>query len=637
MVATDSHQINSICMNNNIINTVSNNNSSSSSASVSGGDLKVDDCCVVIKVDDDLSFCSSEEEDSSSDEHCYASTKTTTTNNYKHRSHLNNNNKNIDENENIINTNTTSITYNHNNSSSNNHRNHSTNYQTNNKANMVIGAEDLVRIRHRISQLYVKQNVIVAPCLSKLYLSHSGAGNNNNNSTTGKNRRRNSVATPTTHTSTAVNDNVNINNNGNASDDVDWFYFGTGLVAIIYDPEQNDLKLTMFERNGIRLVWSVKWTDNVRVTRSGAPNFHIVSSNSCSDGKVVKNNKQNVNDEQHVGILYENRDVAELVSQTVSLIYDRIKISRKCEAMMVVTRDEPQTTQMPPQGSGTTTIKRTTNGVESGTSTKTLTRKPLKKRFERSSTLKDALLHRNRSTEVDDTLCEQRRNLRSATVHEFSSKEELEKKAEQAAAAAATAENRPKSECCEQARLLRLSRADSFRKSRSNTFDNSNTAKTINNSTISSSNNSSNSKKTARMSLQKSFDEVTTRGKENLVRMLFKKRRISRTQSLQVEDRRNKNINNGASTTTTTENQLGYNDHECDVSDCTHGGDVKQYERSVRLVKPRASTDTMLLCDSMRTLFEAGIAARNQRERKTWMRTLRDRDAQSTDLCVTEL
>ena len=57
----------------------------------------------------------------------------------------------------------------------------------------------------------------------------------------------------------------------------------------------------------------------------------------------------------------------------------------------------------------------------------------------------------------------------------------------------------------------------------------------------------------------------------------------------------------------------------------------------IRDSKPRASTDTMLLCDSMRTLFEAGIAARNERERKNWMRTLRNKDAQSTDLCVTEL
>ena len=411
---------------------------------------------------------------------------------------------------------------------------------------MVIGPEDLVRIRHRINQIYVKQNVIVAPCLSKLYLSHDES-------------------------------DVGLTHLPRHKDDLDWFYFGMGLVAIIYDPEKNDVKITMFERNDVRLVWSLKWTDIVQVVKP-APNFHIL--NSMENGKT-----------QHVGILYENRDVAELVSQTITLIYDRIKISKKCSKAMVETSQGSDSTIMKPN---IETLSSTT------TATMTLQRKP--KKFERSSTLKDALLTRNKSIEVDML---QRKNLRSATVHEFTTNGHDTKndfKREELIAA----ENRPRSECCEQTRLLKLSRADSFRKSRSRTFD------------VATPNNNNNKNKT-RMSLQKSFDEAASKGKDNLVKILFKKRRISRTQSLQVEDRKN------------------IKEHQ-QQEECSGTRDgSKQYERAVKLVKPRASTDTMLLCDSMRSLFEAGISARNERERKSWMKTLRSKDAQSTDLCVTEL
>ena len=216
----------------------------------------------------------------------------------------------------------------------------------------------------------------------------------------------------------------------------------------------------------------------------------------------------------------------------------------------------------------------------------------------------------------------QRRNLRSATVHEFSTNggRDTEIKNDFKRDELLAAENRPRSECCEQtSRLLKLSRADSFRKSRSSTFDSAMTTTTTA-PTITTINNKSKSR-----SLGKSFDEAASRGKDNLVKILFKKRRISRTQSLQVEDRK------------IAHREEEQQPRECSGDSSPHGDSSKQYERPVRLVKPRASTDTMLLCDSMRTLFEAGIAARNERERKNWMRTLRNKDAQSTDLCVTEL
>ena len=474
---------------------------------------------------------------------------------------------------------------------------------SNSNRKMVIGPEDLVRIRQRIGQIYVKQNVIVAPCLSKLYLSHDESNGS------------------------AVKHLPACGDTNNKDDDseLDWFYFGMGLVAIIYDPEKNDVKMTMFERNDVRLVWSLKWTDIVRVAKP-APNFHILNS-------MTENGKS----QQHVGILYENRDVAELVSQTITLIYDRIKISRQCDGNDSVDSGATTTTIIEKefkssQGSDSTAKPNNNNNnnnketasltVVQTDGTMSLQRKQPKRLFERSNTLKDALFARhnnnnNKSLELDML---QRRNLRSATVHEFSTnggrdtKIRNDFKRDELLAA----ENRPRSECCEQtSRLLKLSRADSFRKSRSSTFDSAMaTTKSPTTTTIYN--------KSKSRSLGKSFDEAASRGKDNLVKILFKKRRISRTQSLQVEDRK-------------IGHRVEQQPQECSGGSSTHGDSSKQYERPVRLVKPRASTDTMLLCDSMRTLFEAGIAARNERERKNWMRTLRNKDAQSTDLCVTEL
>ncbi|XP_066913675.1 uncharacterized protein [Clytia hemisphaerica] len=390
---------------------------------------------------------------------------------------------------------------------------------------MVIGANDLLRIRDRISELYFKQNVIVAPCLSKLYMARDGCDTTVDNQTT---------------------------------DNPDWVYFGMGIVALIYDHEQNDVKMTLFDRNEVRLMWCLKWTTKV-ATQMTMSNFYTITNNI---------------EDQHIGILFENKDVAELIAQTISLIFESIKEARRYSGVDLI-----DTTKALLKPTFSLPLKRS-----------------LHKNEDRRGSLKDTLLRK--VSRINSPTKEQlpQTKLRSATVHQFSG--HMARRAIEI-----STDCRPKSDCTDQTRLLKLSRADSFRKMRSTSFDCESIAETP---------------ITTITKPKKSFSDESNKFKENLTKILFKKRRISRTQSLQVEDRKNSKV---------LENQSSGESNE----------DSKQYERSVKLIKPRAFTDTMLLCDSMKFVIEAGLTARNQRERKHWVKTLRTEDTPSTDLCVTEL
>ena len=383
--------------------------------------------------------------------------------------------------------------------------------------NMVIDADELLHVRNRINELYFNQKVIVAPCLSKLYLS-----------------RQPKV----------------IDADGKTSPD--WFYFGTGMTAIIYDTERNDVKMTLFDKNDIRLLWCLKWTEFVNF-QMPTSNFHIINTEA--------------DDTHHVGILYENKDVAELIANTVTLIYDSIKMSS------LKSKD---------------CVSRSLRSSSLKSFSKTLEHDDLEKR----TSLRDSLLARNRHN--SDNAPPRNREMRSATVHEFSGM------VARRAIEISTDSRRPKSDCpTDQSKLLKLSRADSFRRMKSKSFD------TPSEPTVTTKN------------ARKLTTTENSSFRESIVRALFKKRRISRTQSLKVED--------------------------CGAcvggDDTTHQhGDSKQYERSVKLVKPRASTDTMLLQgDAMRFVIEVGLSARTARERKHWAKNLSSEDMPSTDLCVTEL
>jgi len=318
--------------------------------------------------------------------------------------------------------------------------------------------------------------------------------------------------------------------------------------------------MTLFDKNDIRLLWCLKWTEfvNFQIPTS---NFHIINTEA--------------DDTHHVGILYENRDVAELIAHTVTLIYDSIKISnlknKKCVSRSL----------------RSSSLKRFSKTLEH-------------EDFEKRSSLRDSLLRRSRHN--SDNTPPPTRETRSATVHEFSGI------VARRAIEISTDSRRPKSDCpTDHSKLLKLSRADSFRrmKNRSKSHD------------VADSPNESAETTT------KNVRKLTTENssfRESIVRALFKKRRISRTQSLKVED----------CAACVDEDDNG------NVTGTNSGS--KQYERSVKLVKPRSSTDTMLLQgDAMRFVIEAGLSARTARERKHWAKNLSNEDMPSTDLCVTEL
>ena len=129
--------------------------------------------------------------------------------------------------------------------------------------NLVIDADDLLKIRKKVCDLYVDKKVIIAPCLSKLYIS-----------------REQQV----------------IDSDGKTSPD--WFYFGTGVIAIIYDAKTEDLKIALFEETSIRLLWCMNWASYVTI-HTQTSHFHILNTKSDYS--------------QHVGFLYENKAVADLI------------------------------------------------------------------------------------------------------------------------------------------------------------------------------------------------------------------------------------------------------------------------------------------------------------------------------------
>ena len=103
----------------------------------------------------------------------------------------------------------------------------------------------------------------------------------------------------------------------------------------------------------------------------------------------------------------------------------------------------------------------------------------------------------------------------------------------------------------------------------------------------------------------------------SLIKKLFKKKIISRSQSLQ--NKRCSQI-----TPVFQESEKAKKDN-----------DANEYQRSNRLIKSRASTDSSLVCGNpVKCVLETGQMAKKTRENKHWVR---DKSLLSTDLCVTEL
>lgn len=134
---------------------------------------------------------------------------------------------------------------------------------------MLTESHDIHRACHDIRKKYDdKKKVIVAPCRCKLYISRCSKV---------------------------------IDFEGKTSPD--WVYFASGLTTLVYDSHSNDLMLTLFDFTDLRLLWMFKMSEMSHVY---APNssFHVINTQADLS--------------EHVGFLYENRDVAALLLNTLS-------------------------------------------------------------------------------------------------------------------------------------------------------------------------------------------------------------------------------------------------------------------------------------------------------------------------------
>ena len=137
-------------------------------------------------------------------------------------------------------------------------------------SNLVIEAKDLLKLRSKICGLYADKKVIVAPCSSKLYIS----------------RQQKTI-------------------DADGKTWPDWFYFGTGVISIIYDTKNRDITIALFEKHSLRLLWCLKWAEFITF-EIPTSSFHII------------NTKEDFS--QHVGILYENKNVADLMLNAFKLL-----------------------------------------------------------------------------------------------------------------------------------------------------------------------------------------------------------------------------------------------------------------------------------------------------------------------------
>lgn len=133
---------------------------------------------------------------------------------------------------------------------------------------LVVEPNELLSLRAKICSLYPDKKVMVSPSMSKLYIS-----------------RHSTI----------------IDNQGKTSPD--WVFFANGIVSIVYDPHQkHDFMLTFFEKISNRLLWCLRWAEYVQV-EAHTSNFHVINTQKDFS--------------ENVGVLYENRDVAELILNAI--------------------------------------------------------------------------------------------------------------------------------------------------------------------------------------------------------------------------------------------------------------------------------------------------------------------------------
>lgn len=433
---------------------------------------------------------------------------------------------------------------------------------------LVIEADDLLKIRGKLSELYPNKKFIIAPCMTKLYIS-----------------REQQV----------------IDADGKTSPD--WFYFDTGVLAIVYGASRKDLKITLFQKSSIRLLWYMIWADFVTV-QPQTSNFHVLNTNPCFT--------------EHVGFMIENKVVADLILNAINLLSENL--TEDVEEIL-----PPQNTELPESKSNkkqsilrTLSLhgrkSKTSKSLDSNTESEDFFAKPHKRR----SSLRDSLLRKNAAKKAESPLVEKKiqRKGRSATVIGSRDIDHLLPKQLPDPGYESSPES-PTTRDCSSVHTLRLSRADSFRHAVSTkSFESSGNV----NKDCTENNNNNSQRKTLERKISKENPDV----KERISRTIFRKRRISRSQSLKVISRKR-------------DSQLSQSS-QAEVTDGKQTTDSKQHQRAIKLVKPRSSTDSLLLRgETMKSVIETGHVARYARERKQWAKRLEVCSMPSTDLCVTEL
>eukprot|EP00794_Sanderia_malayensis_P012940 gene12940-14270_t len=505
---------------------------------------------------------------------------------------------------------------------------------------MISEDQELQLVRDEIRKLYdMNKKVIVAPCRCKLYISRS----------------------------TEI-----IDYEGKTSPN--WFYFATGLTTIVYDPQTNDLMLTLFDATTVRLLWMLKMTATTHIY---APNssFHVINTKADYS--------------EHVGLLYDCKEIASLLLNTFSLLTSQQLWPRHHQAEAGADNNKAvpaEERRRPTRTNSFTSMLKSkmhrTTATEQGEA-KNDRKLPIAVEKKRRSLLRSLTFHvtrRNSNSKpssvataaddrttapaltddggqvgnegVDELISTHHKSTELVNTDSFNSltntnndqqlkRKEHHKRRKRLTRRSKTVgpESIPSASTFTDANLIRRGNNEDRNSNKrcsvpcfivDEVEDIFPSRERINAVNRKSSRDSASSK-----SSNKDVSE-TTRSKQNdapRVELLSADgcqqkresifRRTSRklTRSLSEKSPHRPHVT-----------LRGKAKHQAVTDSCTHNGD------ECRSCKPRASSDSLLLKGSaIDCMVETGHMAKYQRERKMWMTILENETVQTTDLCVTEL
>ena len=441
-----------------------------------------------------------------------------------------------------------------------------------------------------ISQAYQKiqkqfderKKIIFAPCRCKLYVSHSSEV---------------------------------IDCEGKTSPN--WFLFGTGLTAVVYDSANLDASLNLFDMTSTRLTWMMRLTDDSH-TYAPNSNFHVINTKSdCS---------------QHVGLLYDSKDVA-------AVFFDKI-------SKLLATRADRTNELYEGQHDIRGTPERLSDKVKdenvNPTDTQTTDEKrPVHHKKKQSKIIRSISMYFKRSSK-NCTKTDNEKVVFNVSQTEKSTACEI---------------NSPKGETGQQQvandpSLKSASGRSRYREKRRMRF--SSRSKTLGAESFPNwpeLKKTLNPEEKCRRNSYPDFivdkvedifpsrEQISTQNEGPGMRLKgagstsgpTKNTSDGGTSSFNAIKRSNKKLNRSLSERRPNVGTMG-------GPSCIRHEGVVRLREGARAERPRATSDTLLLKGStIPCLVETGHMAKYQRERKHWMAILEKGNVQTTDLCVTEL